>query len=116
VSPQKDWVFRERSACCGQRAQVVSDLVLRRAAGGGRRPHRLRPSAAWATRRCGDYLRTAHEAGFVSVEILKESSYGTSVAADSPLARDVARDTGLPLPRIAELLGGVTSLTLRLRP
>ena len=118
LSPQKDRVFREaRRVLRPGGRMVVSDLVLE-----------VELPAAIAERidatvGCignaslrADYLRTAREAGFGSVEILKESSYGASVAADSPLARDVARDTGLPLSRITELLGGVTSLTLRLRP
>ena len=50
------------------------------------------------------------------MEVLKESSYGAPSRWTRRLARDVARDTGLTLSRIAELLGGVTSLTLRLRP
>jgi SAM-dependent methyltransferase len=118
LSPQKDRVFREaRRVLRPGGRMVVSDLVLE-----SELPAAIAERID-ATIGCignaslrGDYLRTAREAGFGSVEILKESRYGAAVAADSPLARDVARDTGLPLPRIAELLGGVTSLTLRLRP
>ncbi|NTV03492.1 arsenite methyltransferase [bacterium] len=118
LSPQKDRVFREaRRVLRPGGRMVVSDLVLE-----AELPAAIAERID-ATVGCignaslrADYLRTAREAGFGSVEILKESSYGASVAAGSPLARDVARDTGLPLSRIAELLGGVTSLTLRLRP
>ncbi|MBK9305484.1 MAG: arsenite methyltransferase [bacterium] len=118
LSPQKDRVFREaRRVLRPGGRMVVSDLVLE-----AELPAAIAERID-ATVGCignaslrADYLRTAREAGFGSVEILKEGSYGASVAADSPLARDVARDTGLPLSRIAELLGGVTSLTLRLRP
>lgn len=118
LSPQKDRVFREaRRVLRPGGRMVVSDLVLE-----AELPAAIAERID-ATVGCignaslrADYLRTAREAGFGSVEILKESGYGASIAADSPLARDVARDTGLPLPRIAELLGGVTSLTLRLRP
>jgi len=118
LSPQKDRVFREaRRVLRPGGRMVVSDLVLE-----AELPAAIAERID-ATVGCignaslrADYLRTAREAGFGTVEILKESSYGASVAADSPLARDVARDTGLPLSRIAELLGGVTSLTLRLRP
>lgn len=118
LSPQKDRVFREaRRVLRPGGRMVVSDLVLE-----AELPAAIAERID-ATVGCignaslrADYLRTAREAGFGSVEILKEGSYGASVAADSPLARDVARDTGLPPSRIAELLGGVTSLTLRLRP
>lgn len=118
LSPQKDRVFREaRRVLRPGGRMVVSDLVLE-----AELPAAIAERID-ATVGCignaslrADYLRTAREAGFGSVEILKESGYGAAVAADSPLARDVARDTGLPLSRIAELLGGVTSLTLRLRP
>lgn len=118
LSPQKDRVFREaRRVLRPGGRMVVSDLVLE-----AELPAAIAERID-ATVGCignaslrADYLRTAREAGFGAVEILKESSYGASIAADSPLARDVARDTGLPLSRIAELLGGVTSLTLRLRP
>ncbi len=118
LSPQKDRAFREaRRVLRPGGRMVVSDLVLE-----AELPAAIAERID-ATVGCignaslrADYLRTASEAGFGSVEILKEGSYGTTLAADSPLARDVARDTGLPLSRIAELLGGVTSLTLRLRP
>ncbi len=118
LSPQKDRVFREaRRVLRPGGRMVVSDLVLEAelpAAIAGRIDATVGCIGNASLR--ADYLRTAREAGFGSVEILKESGYGAAVAADSPLARDVARDTGLPLSRIAELLGGVTSLTLRLRP
>ncbi|MDO9693412.1 MAG: arsenite methyltransferase [Candidatus Latescibacteria bacterium] len=118
LSPQKERVFREaRRVLRPGGRMIVSDLVLE-----AELPAAIADRID-ATIGCvgnaslrADYLRTAREAGFGTVEILRESSYGAAVAADSPLARDVARDTGLPLPRIAELLGGVTSLTLRLRP
>lgn len=118
LSPQKDRAFREaRRVLRPGGRMVVSDLVLE-----AELPAEVADRID-ATIGCvgnaslrEDYLRTAREAGFGSLEILKESSYGASVAADSPLAHDVARDTGLPPARIAELLGGVTSLTLRLRP
>ena len=118
LSPQKDRVFREaRRVLRPGGRMIVSDLVLEAElpAAIAERIDATIGCVGNASLRA-DYLRTAHEAGFGTVEILKESSYGASIAADSPLARDVARDTGLPLSRIAELLGGVTSLTLRLRP
>jgi SAM-dependent methyltransferase len=116
LSPEKDKVFAEaRRVLKPGGRMVVSDLVLEAA---------LPPELAEridATIGCvgnaslrADYLATARAAGFASIEVLKETSYGAHVAASSPLAADAARETGLSLDEVAAHLGKVVSLTLRL--
>lgn len=116
LSPEKNKVFAEawRVLRPGGR-MVVSDLVLEEAL-----PTELAERID-ATIGCvgnaslrQDYLATARAAGFTRIEILKETAYGTDVAASSPLAADAARETGLSLEDVAAHFGKVVSLTLRL--
>jgi len=115
LSPEKSRVFAEavRVLKPGGR-MVVSDVVLTEPL-----PDELARHID-ATIGCvggavvrEEYLATARAAGFSNIEILKETSYGASLVAGSPLADSVVRDTSFSLDEVAAHLGKVLSVTVR---
>lgn len=116
LSPEKDRVFREavRALKPGGR-MVISDIVL-----DAELPDEVRANVD-ATIGCvgnavvrDEYLQTARDAGFATVEVLREVSYGEKIGHLDTMAQSIARESGLPVETIAEHLGKVRSVTVRL--
>lgn len=116
LSPEKSRVFREavRVLKPGGR-MVVSDIVL-----DAPLPEAMARNAT-ATIGCvggavlrEEYLAIAREAGFTSVEVLKEMPYAEKVGTASRVTEAVVNDTGMSHDEVAAHLENVRSATVRL--
>jgi SAM-dependent methyltransferase len=117
LSPEKDKVFREafRVLKPGGR-MMVSDIVLEKELP----PEVLASVDAYVGCVGGaslrsEYLKIIEDAGFSETRVESEASFSDVVSPDDPSARALSTEYGVPLDKVAEVVGSVTSLHLLVR-
>ena len=117
LSPEKEKVFREayRVLKPGGR-MMVSDIVLEKELP----PEVLSSVDAYVGCVSGaslrsEYLKTIEDAGFSETRVESEAKFSDVVSPDDPSARALSTEYGVPMDKVAEVVGSVTSLHLLVR-